>query len=159
MKLNKIISGGQTGVDRAGLEAAMELELLHGGWCPRGRKAEDGRIPDKYELEEHTSDRYPPRTAKNICESDATLILSPGGRPTRGTRLTAKIAHERKKPWLAISPNRDEHLEKAVAWIIEIDPETLNIAGPRESRFPGLQESCTQFLVRVIGLAKSRFSL
>jgi hypothetical protein len=159
MKLTKIISGGQTGADRAGLEAALHLELLHGGWCPRGRKAEDGSIPNKYELEETTSDKYPPRTAKNICESDATLILSPGGRPTRGTRLTAKIAHERKKPWLAINPHREDHLEKAAAWIIEIDPAILNIAGPRESRFPGFQELCTEFLIRAIRLAKSRFSL
>jgi hypothetical protein len=155
MRLKRIISGGQTGVDRAGLEAAMQLELLHGGWCPRGRRAEDGIIPMRYKLEEHSSDKYPPRTAKNICESDAMLILSPPGKPTRGTRLTAKIAHERGKPWLAVDPHREDHLVKAASWIIEIDPETLNVAGPRESRFPGLQELSTQFLVRVLELAKS----
>lgn len=151
MRLRRIISGGQTGVDRGGLEAAMELELEHGGTCPAGRLAEDGTIPDRYVLEEHTSAKYPPRTAKNICDADATIILTVGKRVTPGTRLTAKIAHERKKPWCAFALDSPQAAEKAVEWLREIDPEILNVAGPRESKAPGIQRTACAFLSMVIG--------
>ena len=71
----KIISGGQTGVDRGALDAAIELEIPHGGWCPQGRTAEDGRISDRYELRETDSPDYPVRTERNVLDSDATLNL------------------------------------------------------------------------------------
>lgn len=150
MKLRRIISGGQTGVDRGGLDAAMELGLDHGGSCPAGRRAEDGEIPAQYVLEEHTSPKYPPRTAKNVCDADATLILVVGKRVTPGTRLTAKIAHERGKPWLAVNVEGDLSLEKVVEWLREVDPEVLNLAGPRESKFRGIQQATAAFLGRVI---------
>jgi hypothetical protein len=150
MKLHRIISGGQTGVDRGGLEAAMELGLDHGGSCPAGRRAEDGVIPARYVMEEHTSSKYPPRTAKNICDADATLILIPGKRVTPGTRLTAKIAHERGKPWLAVNVQGDLSFDKVVEWLREIDPAVLNIAGPRESKFRGIQQASASFIGRVI---------
>ena len=145
----KIISGGQTGVDRGALDAAIAHGLEHGGSCPRGRRAEDGRIPERYELEEHSSDKYPPRTAKNICDADATLIITPERRPRGGTRLTAKIAHERGKPWLAVHIS-DEHVERAARWISTIKPEVLNVAGPRESRHPGIQDRTAAFLRMVL---------
>lgn len=129
----------------------MELGLEHGGSCPAGRRAEDGVIPARYVLEEHTSPKYPPRTAKNICDADATLILIPGKRVTPGTRLTAKIAHERGKPWLAADLSKDLHAEKVLEWLREVDPEVLNVAGPRESKFRGIQRASALFLGRVIG--------
>jgi hypothetical protein len=156
MRLRRIISGGQTGVDRGGLDAAMELGIEHGGSCPAGRRAEDGVIPAQYVMEEHTSSKYPPRTAKNICDADATLILMTERQPSRGTRLTAKIAHERKKPWLAADPSRDQHFDKVVNWLRENDPETLNIAGPRESRCPGIQRTTADFLRKVISRLREK---
>lgn len=151
MKLKRIISGGQTGVDRGGLDAAMELGLDHGGSCPAGRRAEDGVIPARYVMEEHSSAKYPPRTAKNVCDADATLILVIGKQVTPGTRLTAKIAQERGKPWLAVNIEGDLSTEKVMEWLREIDPETLNIAGPRESKFRGIQQASASFVGRVIG--------
>jgi len=151
VRLRRIISGGQTGADRGALDAAFELGLEHGGTCPAGRRAEDGVIPAQYLLTEHSSPKYPPRTAQNVCDADATLILTPEKRPRGGTRLTAVIAHERGKPWLAADPRRDLHVEKVVEWLRQVDPEILNVAGPRESRFPGFQRTVTDFLSMVIG--------
>jgi Circularly permutated YpsA SLOG family len=90
MKIAKIISGGQTGVDRAALDVALELGIPCGGWCPKGRRAEDGAIPDKYPVEENDSPEYPPRTARNVRAADGTLILT-RGTPDRGTALTVRI--------------------------------------------------------------------
>ncbi|MCD6446738.1 MAG: putative molybdenum carrier protein, partial [Candidatus Marinimicrobia bacterium] len=85
--MTKIISGGQTGADRAGLDAAMELNIPVGGWCPKGRKSEDGPIDNKYPLQETTSGDYRVRTERNVKESDGTLIFTLG-KPTGGTALT-----------------------------------------------------------------------
>lgn len=150
MKLRKIISGGQTGVDRGGLEAAIELELEHGGTCPAGRRAEDGEIPGRYVLEEHRSPAYPPRTAKNVADADATLILTLGKHVTAGTRLTAKLAQEAGKPWLAVNMESPQAVEKLWTWLRGIDPAVLNVAGARESKFPGIQRTAAAFLRMVI---------
>src|SRR5262245_50786528 len=91
--VTKIVSGGQTGADRAALDVALELGLPCGGWCPRGRLAEDGPIASKYPLQETQSRDYPPRTKRNVQDSDGTLILT-WGNPDRGTILTAKLAQE-----------------------------------------------------------------
>mgnify|MGYP003793290687 CR=1 FL=1 len=89
--IKKIVSGGQTGVDRAALDVAMQLGIPVGGWCPRGRRAEDGRIPDSYPLREASSVNYAKRTELNVRDSDGTLILS-GGPLTGGTALTESLA-------------------------------------------------------------------
>ena len=96
----KIVSGGQTGVDRGALDAAIELAIPHGGWCPRGRLAEDGPIPEQYGLIETDSPDYPSRTQRNVVESDATLILF-RGRIAGGTELTFRLAEEHQRPRLA----------------------------------------------------------
>ena len=97
----KIISGGQTGVDRGALDAAMELGIPHGGWCPRGRTAEDGRIPDRYQLRETDSPDYSFRTEQNVLDSDATLILY-RGRIAGGTELTLRLARQHGRPHLVV---------------------------------------------------------
>src|SRR5947209_11260398 len=86
----KIVSGGQTGVDRAALDVALELGLPCGGWCPKGRRSEGGRIPERYPLRETTSAAYPARTRRNVLYSDGTLVLT-NGPPTGGTALTIEL--------------------------------------------------------------------
>src|SRR5437660_8982603 len=97
----KLISGGQTGVDRAALDVAIELGLPCGGWCPKGRRAEDGRIPGRYPLKETPSWVYPQRTEWNIRDSDGTLVLTLS-RATGGTALTIHLAKSMRKPVLII---------------------------------------------------------
>lgn len=149
----RIISGGQTGVDRAALDVALELGLLHGGFVPKGRKAEDGRVPEKYNLIELSSTSYPVRTRANILEADGTLILTPP-RPTGGTRLTAKIAHQYDRIWLAVDPfqnDKEDHLiQRVLTWIGSHQIETLNVAGPRESKIPGIYEISCKFLRKLL---------
>ena len=150
MRLRRIISGGQTGVDRGGLDAAMSLGLEHGGTCPSGRRAEDGSIPARYVMEEHSSWGYPPRTAKNVADADATLILTLGKHVTAGTRLTAKIAQGSEKPWLAVNMESPQAVDKAVDWLRDLDIVVLNIAGPRETKFRGIQRTTAAYLRMVI---------
>jgi predicted Rossmann fold nucleotide-binding protein DprA/Smf involved in DNA uptake len=146
MGIRKIVSGGQTGVDRGALDLAIELGLEHGGFCPQARRAEDGVIPARYELVSTESTGYPQRTRLNVQHSDATLILTSERRPRGGTRMTAKFAHERGTPWLAADPTREEHVDKVASWLVKINPSVLNVAGPRESKIPGISGRTRAFL-------------
>ncbi|MEM6690446.1 MAG: putative molybdenum carrier protein [Planctomycetota bacterium] len=149
---SKIISGGQTGVDRGALLAAIELGVPHGGWCPRGRRADDGVIPPDFNLRELASAEYPPRTRQNIIESDATLILyrSPMG---VGTRLTKRILRELAKPTLSvrIDRTRSKIIREIRSWLHEIQPATLNVAGPRGSVYPSIEQDTRILLLDVWG--------
>src|SRR5213080_1459301 len=101
--ISKIVSGGQTGVDRAALDVALELGIPCGGWCPIGRRAEDGVIPDRYPLRQAPSANYADRTALNVRDSDGTLILARG--PLRGgTALTKTFAERYGRPYLVVDP-------------------------------------------------------
>lgn len=102
MKPFRIISGGQTGVDRAALEWALANGVPHGGWCPRGRLAEDGVIPSQFQLRETESEDYTTRTRRNVQEADATVIFSARKTMTGGTAQTAEFAKERGKPLLQL---------------------------------------------------------
>jgi len=102
MPITKIVPGGQTGADRGGLEAARWCGLPHGGWCPKGRLAEDGAIPATYELQEMPTDDYPSRTEANVVDSDTTAVITKG-RPTRGSLLTIQLARKHGKPWIHFS--------------------------------------------------------
>jgi hypothetical protein len=146
--LEKIISGGQTGVDRAALDVAMELGIPCGGWCPRGRRAEDGRIPDSYPLQEASSPDYPPRTKLNVEDSDGTLILARGS-PQGGTALTLKLARKLNKPFLLVELNRNPEPSLVRKWIQENRVGILNVAGPREGEDPGIHEGAARFLREV----------
>ncbi len=144
--IEKIISGGQTGVDRAALDVALELGISCGGWCPKGRKAEDGPIDRRYPLQETTSASYPVRTEKNVRESNGTLVLTRLGQARAGTALTIKFAQKQKKPYLVISLSRGSDLETVKKWIGANHVRVLNVAGPRESEVPGIYDRAVEFL-------------
>jgi hypothetical protein len=144
----KIISGGQTGVDRAALDFALMNHLACGGWCPRGRLAEDGRIDDRYPLQETTSTVYAERTRLNVEYSDGTLILFVG-ELSGGSKYTADHAVLRNKPLFVVNVADKSSFSKVQAWIQENDIETLNIAGPRESTVPGIYEVAMVYLERL----------
>lgn len=149
IKPARIISGGQTGVDRGALDAAMRTHLEAGGWCPAGRRAEDGVIPDIYPLKELESDRYEDRTERNIQESDATLILH-RGELAGGTLLTRQLARHKKKPCLVINLNDSDGPDTTSKWLVEVCPRVLNVAGPRESREPGIQRSAEAWMLQLL---------
>jgi len=134
--LEKIVSGGQTGVDRAALDAAMRHGVPCGGWCPRGRLAEDGRIPEIYPLAETGSAEYPERTRRNVEDSDGTLILNLGPLDG-GTLFTQVVARECGKPCLVLDLEGDWDPDVVVEWLNRHRIGTLNVAGPRESKRPG----------------------
>lgn len=144
----RIISGGQTGVDRAALEVALALGIEHGGWCPRGRLSEDGSIPSRYELVECDSANYRVRTELNVLDGDATLILHRG--PLRGgTLLTKRLAVSHGKPCrcFVVQPSA---VEAAGQWLRSELPRVLNVAGPRESLSPGIEQQAAEFLLAVL---------
>jgi len=135
VEVKKIVSGGQTGVDRAGLDFAIENRIPHGGYCPKGRKTEDGKIPNNYNLIETATSNYKERTEKNLIESDGTLIINKG-ELSGGTLLTANLCKKHKKPLFIVDlvNTTKETKEKSNSWIKDNGIETLNIAGPRESK-------------------------
>lgn len=148
--IKKIISGGQTGVDRAALDAALALAIPCGGWCPRDRRAEDGTIPARYPLVETDSRNYVVRTEQNIRDSDATLILTRGAL-SGGTALTHSLAKQLEKPVLVIDLRYRISAESVADWIKSNSIATLNVAGPRESQQPGIH-------ARVLKVLRELFS-
>ena len=153
MIVEKIISGAQTGVDRAGLDFAIEYGIEHGGYCPKGRKAEDGRIPDKYTLIETASSGYSKRTEKNLTEADGTLILYIG-KITGGTLLTANLCKNKNKPFFIRdldNLNKNDVKIKFNQWLKENNIKVLNIAGSRESKSP-IYKKAKEFLKLLFGV-------
>ena len=146
----KIISGGQTGVDRAALDFAIEHGIEHGGWCPLGRLAEDGTIPARYRLQEITNPSYSERTERNVMESDATLIIGRALPLSEGTQFTRECAIKHNKACLAvIESNGPEVAARAiVAFLRDHNIKVLNVAGPRESQAPGLVHFVREILRR-----------
>lgn len=149
MVVKKIISGGQTGVDRAALDAGLRYGIVVGGWCPAGRRAEDGQIPKHYPLDELDSPEYGARTEKNVVAADATLVLNLGDL-TDGSELTVQLAQKHRKPHLVIQLDRDADPTVATRWIRTLSVQTLNIAGPRESKRPGVYERALRFVQRLL---------
>jgi hypothetical protein len=149
LPFSKIISGGQTGVDRAALDIALESGIPCGGWCPKGRKAEDGTIDPKYPLKETKSEEYRFRTESNVLEADATLVLT-FGKPTGGTAFTIQMAVKHKKPYLLIDLKKKINPLFVQEWAKTRKIRTLNVAGPRESKIPGIYETAKEFLMQII---------
>lgn len=130
-RVAKIVSGGQTGVDRASLDVAMALQIPCGGWCPRGQRAEDGRIHERYPLEETDSRSYASRTIQNVIDSDGTLILA-FGRVTGGTLLTKNVAEQRRKACLVVDLTEPHEVAAVQDWLREHEIRVLNVAGPHQ---------------------------
>jgi Circularly permutated YpsA SLOG family len=150
-----IVSGGQTGADRAALDFTIAHGIAHGGWCPRGRLAEDGPIPARYQLQDTRSHKYSQRTEWNVRDSDATVLFTLDSQIKGGTALTRDLAERLEKPWLhLISGNVDgasvaEAAGRLSAFLAEHQVRTLNVAGPRASQEPGVANFVGQVLAAV----------
>lgn len=146
--LSKIISGGQTGADRAALDAAIDLDIPHGGWVPLGRRSEDGKVPEKYRVQEMETESYSGRTEQNILDSDGTLILS-HGQLTGNSALTERLAKKHRRPCLHIDFDKTNAFKAAQntnRWIQEIGIKILNVAGPRASEDPEIYDHAYKVL-------------
>lgn len=149
--LDEIISGGQTGVDRAALDAAMEAGIRCGGWCPKGRWAEDGRIDDRYPLKETKTSDPSERTRLNVIESDGTLILEAAA-SSAGTALTQSTAADLGLPNLVIPSIEEGSVRHVRDWIETNRISRLNIAGPRASESSGVYARARAFVVALVHL-------
>jgi hypothetical protein len=152
-----LVSGGQTGADRAALDFAIAQGYSHGGWAPRGRQAEDGPIPLKYQLTALASGGYRHRTRRNVADSDGTLILNLGDL-AGGSLLTQAFARRMGKPLLVVPLDVGVTRETVVgvlAWLREHKIQTLNVAGPRESQRPGIYRLTGELLMAVDALVQA----
>lgn len=140
MNFRRIVSGGQTGADRGGLEWAAMKGVPSGGWCPRGRKAEDGTIPEHFQLLETRSTGYGERTELNVRDSDGTVIFTEDKELSGGSRLTARMAEKHGRPWVHLL--RKDGVKQCGEVLRRFAEEdgvgVLNVAGSRESRSEGM---------------------
>jgi len=143
--VSKIISGGQTGVDRAALDVALDLEIPCGGWCPRGRRAEDGIIPERYPLIETPTAAYPQRTEWNVRDSDGTLVLTVG-RADGGTALTISLTRRLNKSCKVVNLKKKPDIQSVRDWIQVNQLQVLNVAGPRDNAKGEIYCQASQFL-------------
>lgn len=137
IKINKIISGGQSGVDRSALDFSIKYNIPHGGWCPKNRWAEDGQIPDRYHLTETKEKSPDSRTQKNVISSDATLIIYRGIKD-EGTYRTMEFCKQQNKPFLEVDLSNRIDKTAFENWLNSNQIKMLNIAGSRESNSPGI---------------------
>ncbi len=157
--IRQIISGGQTGVDRAALDVAIKLTLPHGGWIPKGRITESGPLADKYNLKETESSSYAERTEKNVTDADGTLIISRGPL-TGGSEYTREMALKHDRSWLHIDLSQSAAFQAVTTinqWIIQKKIGILNVAGPRASKDPSIYREASNILESAyyLGLAES----
>ena len=155
MSLTLVVSGGQTGVDRAALDAAQAVGLAVGGWCPAGRWAEDGPIPPRYPLRETASSDPAVRTRLNVRDADATLVLTLGP-PMGGTALTIELAGALGRTHRVVDLDADPQLGALAAWLRRGDVRVLNVAGPRESEAPGVYARAVELLADLCRLSLAR---
>lgn len=161
MRILVIASGGQTGADRGGLEAAIHCGIPHAGWCPKGRKAEDGPIPARYALTEMQSSDYLARTEANVVDTDATVIFT-NGALGGGSLKTAEFAKKHGKPWIHVDVDkltRDVAVKAIVDWLEQVrrgDGVILNVAGQRASKAPQLAGIVKAWMIDVISEANGK---
>ena len=137
MTIEKIVSGGQTGADRAGLDWAISRDIPHGGWCPKGRRSEDGQIPPNYALTETPASNYLKRTEWNVRDSDGTLVFTLDRELTGGSLRTAMFAKKHGKPCLHVHPGLSYQIaDDVLRFVTDNNIKVLNIAGPRGSKEP-----------------------
>lgn len=148
VRIEKIVSGGQTGADRAALDWAIEHSVPHGGWCPKGRKAEDGPLPARYELMETPGDKYIQRTEWNVRDSDGTVIISISSTLSGGSRNTAEFADGYRKLWLHLAATREGNCASGLLreFVIRHRIRVLNVAGPRAYSEPEVGRFVMQVL-------------
>lgn len=139
MSFKKIISGGQTGADRAALDWAIANKIPYGGWCPFGRRAENGVIPSHYDLQETDSKGYMKRTKWNVRDSDATLIISLSQELASGSLFTQEYANKIGKPCLHVYPD-NQWKEQIKTFFATYSIQILNVAGPRCSSAPNIEQ-------------------
>lgn len=156
--VEKLVSGGQTGADRAALDFAIAHGIPHGGWCPRGRLAEDGALEGCYELRETPEEQYPQRTEWNVRDADGTVIFSIAPELTGGSKLTAELAADLKKPWLHLSQLRDglEAVGRLRAFVLANHIRVLNVAGARASNEPSVARFVIETLEGLFNVTKAR---
>jgi hypothetical protein len=148
--ISKVISGGQTGADRGGLDAAIQLGIDHGGACPKGRRSEDGKIPQKYQLIETKSAHYLVRTEKNVRDSHKTIVFTFGS-PSGGSKETITYAKKHQKDWIHIDLKRQETeiIDEICGWLEKDLDVVVNVAGSRESKSPGIRKKVKKTLLQV----------
>ena len=158
--IEKLVSGGQTGVDQAALAAAIRCGLPHGGWCPKGRIAENGIIPSRYSLVETDDSGYSTRTKLNIRDSDGTLIVVPDSLKniSDGTILTMQEAKGKEKPYFIVQLSSAPSIDRITTWLAENNIKVLNVAGPRESKSPGCYNLTLSFLEHVFTVLEQDLS-
>lgn len=157
----KVISGGQTGVDRGALLAAMDMGIDRGGWAPKGWRAEDGVIPEMFRggMTESGSSNYLVRTRQNVVDSHGTLIITEAYPLAGGTLKTRRFCEEVMRSHFVVSLNETNAVEKTRTWLRQFcaegypTPFVLNVAGPRESKVPGIQERTRGFIKEVFAQA------
>jgi hypothetical protein len=154
----KVVSGGQTGVDRAALDAAIKMSVPHGGWCPKGRLAEDGCIDKCYRLKSTAGSDYETRTEKNVVDSDGTLVIC-RYKPNGGTLLTILFCAKHGKPVFHVTPKNIKaatQVKKILAWIDKNGIKTLNVAGPRASKDKEIYDITFKLMVKLLEKLETR---
>jgi hypothetical protein len=149
--IKKVISGGQTGADHAGIEAARQCDILTGGWMPKGFLTQDGFKPEMqklYGMIEHSSPKYPPRTFTNVKESDGTIRFARNFNSS-GELLTMKAISQYRRPFIDVHIDNPIDIDDVKLWIIHHKIETLNVAGNSESRAPGIFEFVLEYMKKV----------
>ncbi len=147
LEITRVISGGQTGADRAALDAAIACGVPHGGWCPNGRLAEDGVVPEKYALREMETESYSERTKANVEAADLTLIFSHGPL-TGGSLLTQQFAEELGKPCVHI--DLKTNAQPLSSLFLGLGETVLNVAGPRASGDPGIYDAVYEQMLQFL---------
>lgn len=154
MKLKKIISGGQTGADQGALGACLLRRFPYGGWIPKGRRTEKGKVPARYRtLREHRSRHYPPRTEANVKASDVTAVFTYGP-PDGGSLLTIAFAKQHRKPCLKVDLDQpfDATVARIIRWLKRRCPDNgiLNVAGSRRSKAPDIHRAVKSVMAEVL---------